>query len=322
MSALERDVVGIDAEGHCPYILPSHGLRRVIPVASGHSPALAGTTSVDKVFAVISDIHGNLEALETALEDIDSRSIKRIYCLGDVVGYGASPTACLDLVIERCEISLCGNHDQAVFFEPANFNVGAERAAYWTRQVFEDEPDKAKRDRRWDMLGRLPIRHEAEGLLLVHASPRRPVNEYLFPEDVYTNPSKILDNFKRLDADHMACLVGHTHVPGVFLDDPCFDPPDELPELGIYSVTSDEKAIINVGSIGQPRDRDPRSCFVVVYEKGEAPEGYEPPEVGEDEYCLTLEFVRLEYDIEKSARKIYDIPELDDFLGTRLFEGR
>lgn len=274
------------------------------------------------VFAVISDIHGNLEALTAALEDIDSRSIKRIICLGDVVGYGASPGQCLDIVIERCELCLCGNHDQAVFYEPTNFNVGAERAAYWTRQTLEDETDKTKRDRRWEVLGHLPTRAEVEGLLLVHASPRRPINEYLFPEDVYTNPAKLLDNFKRLEDRHMACLVGHTHVPGVFLDDPCFDPPDELPEMGIYSITSDEKAIINVGSIGQPRDRDPRLCYAVVYERGEAPDNYEPPNVGEDEYCTTMEFVRLEYDVEQAARKIYDTPELDDFLGTRLFEGR
>lgn len=274
------------------------------------------------MFAVISDIHGNWEALEEALRDIDRRSIKLIYCLGDVVGYGASPRECLDSVIDRCAVTLCGNHDHAVFYEPTNFNVGAERAAYWTRQVLEDEPSKPKRNRRWEVLGRLPMTFEAKGLLLVHASPRRPVNEYLFPEDVYTNPAKILDNFKRLQPQHMACLVGHTHVPGVFLDDPCFDPPDELPETNIYTITSDEKAIINVGSVGQPRDRDPRLCYVVIYEKGEAPEGYVPPEVGDDEYRMTIEFVRLEYDVERAARKIIDTPELDDFLGTRLFEGR
>lgn len=274
------------------------------------------------MFAVISDIHGNLEALETALADIDRRNIKLIYCLGDVVGYGASPKECLDRIIERCAICLCGNHDQAVFYEPTNFNVGAERAAYWTRQVLEDEPNKAKRNKRWDVLGKLPMRFEAKGLLMVHASPRRPVNEYLFPEDVYTNPSKIQANFDRLGDNHMASLVGHTHVPGVFLDDPFFDPPDELPEPYLYTITSDEKAIINVGSIGQPRDRDPRLCYAVFYEKGEAPEGFDPPDVAPGEYSTTIEFVRLEYDIEKSARKVYDVPELDDFLGSRLFEGR
>lgn len=274
------------------------------------------------MFAVISDIHGNLEALEVAMVDIKRRSIDVVYCLGDVIGYGASPKECLDIVIDQCVFSLCGNHDQAVFFEPTNFNVGAERAAYWTRQVLEDETDKPKRDRRWEVLGRMPHRREVNGLLMVHASPRRPINEYLFPEDVYTNPGKILDNFKRLEQNQAAALLGHTHVPGVFLDDPCFDSPDELPDANIYSITSDEQAIINVGSIGQPRDRDPRLCYTVVHEKGESPDGYDPPDVGNDDYCMTIEFIRLEYDVEKSARKIYDTPELDDFLGTRLFEGR
>lgn len=296
-----------------------------MPVGSGgrRGPGF-GTTQHTRiyVFAVISDIHGNLEALLVALEDIDRRGIQTIYCLGDVVGYGASPRECLDLVIDRCKFSLCGNHDQAVFYEPTNFNVGAERAAYWTRQVLEEEPERAKRNRRWAVLGRLPLRQEVNGLLMVHASPRRPINEYLFPEDVYTNPGKIIDNFRRLDESHKACLVGHTHVPGVFLDDPSFDPPDELPDIRLYTITSEEKAIINVGSIGQPRDRDPRLSYAVVYERGEAPEDYEPPEAAEDGYCTTIEFVRLEYDVEKAARKIYDVPELDDFLGTRLFEGR
>ena len=274
------------------------------------------------MFAFISDIHANLEALEAVFADIDRRSIKQVYCLGDVVGYGANPRECLDLIIDRCASTICGNHDHAVLYEPTNFNVGAERAAYWTRQVLEDEPNKALRNRRWEALGSMPMRADAHGILMVHASPRRPVNEYIFPEDVYTNPSKIIENFRRMEEDHIACVVGHTHVPGVFLDDPCFDPPDELPEIGLYSITPDEKAIVNVGSVGQPRDRDSRLCYAVFYEKGEEPEAYDPPEVGDDEYCYTVEFVRVEYDIEKCARKIFDTPELDDFLGSRLFEGR
>ena len=281
------------------------------------------------MFAVISDIHGNLEALEMVLADIERRGAKEIVCLGDVVGYGASPQECLDLVIERCTTTLCGNHDHAVFYEPYNFNVSAERACYWTRQVFEEETNKARRDRRWEVVGRLPIREESGGLLMVHASPRRPVNEYLFAEDVYTNPGKILANFERLGPDHLGCLVGHTHVPGVFLDDPYFDPPGELPELNRYVITREEKAIINVGSVGQPRDRDPRASYVVVYEKGdpippgdgdERPPAAVPPD--DEAYWATVEFVRVEYDIEKAVKKILAVPELDDFLGTRLLDGR
>lgn len=264
-------------------------------------------------FAVISDIHANLEALEVVFADIDRRGLKEVYCLGDVVGYGASPKECLDQVMERCTATLCGNHDQAVFFEPCSFNISAERAAYWTRQTFEEEPQKGLRGRRWEALGKLPYKYEVHGLLLVHASPRRPVNEYLFAEDCYTNPSKILANFERLEPHHMTCMVGHTHVPGVFLDDPYFEPPGELPQANCYTITEDEKAIINVGSVGQPRDRNVRASYVVVTVADRKAGA---------EYRADVEFIRLEYDIEKAAKKIFAVPELDDFLGTRLMDGR
>jgi len=250
--------------------------------------------------AVISDIHANLEALQAVLAQIDKRAIKQIFCLGDVLGYGPDPRECLDLIIDRCQMTLCGNHDQAVMYEPYNFNVGAERANYWTRQLLEDDSDKARRNRRWAFLGRLPVQHVANGALYVHGSPRRPVNEYLFPEDIYTNPHKILANFERME--QKLCFVGHTHVPGVFVDEPYFDPPDELPDARRYSLGRD-RAIINVGSVGQPRDHDTRASFVVLTAE-------------------VVEFVRVEYDIEKTVRKIHDIPELDDFLGSRLLDGR
>ena len=253
------------------------------------------------MFALISDIHSNIEALSAVLEDIDRRGIERIVCLGDVVGYGPNPRECIDLVIERCEFCICGNHDHAVFYEPFNFNLGAERACYWTRQVLEDEPDKTLRERRWEFLGKLPVRYVYEDMLFVHGSPRRPVNEYLFADDVYSNPHKLMANFERLE--QVACFVGHTHVPGVFVDDPYFESPDELPEQGVYEIAEDDKVIINVGSVGQPRDRDPRTAYGVIDEG-------------------RVECVRLEYDVERTVDKILRTPELDDFLGHRLFEGR
>ena len=253
------------------------------------------------MFAIISDIHSNLEALEAILADIDARGVKKIVCLGDVVGYGANPRECIDLIIARTEFCLCGNHDYAVFYEPYNFNVSAERACYWTRQVLEDEPNKAKRDRRWEFLSRLPVRGVYEDMLFVHGSPRRPVNEYLFADDVYSNPHKLLANFERLQ--QKACFVGHTHVPGVFVDDPYFESPDELSEPGFHEVAEDDKVIINVGSAGQPRDRDPRAAYGIV-DNGQ------------------VEFIRLDYDIDKAVNKILNTPELDDFLGQRLLEGR
>jgi diadenosine tetraphosphatase ApaH/serine/threonine PP2A family protein phosphatase len=249
------------------------------------------------MFAIVSDIHGNLEAFSAVLEEIDRRGVKDILCLGDVVGYGPNPMECLDLVRTRCKVSLMGNHDFAVIYEPFNFNSGAESACYWTRQQFEDDPDPVRRADRWRHLGTLPVRVRTNEFVAVHASPRRPINEYIFPDDIYTNPGKFVSIFERFER---LCFVGHTHVPGVFLEGPDFYSPDELDYK--FEVT-DEKAVINVGSVGQPRDRDPRSSFVIVSENA-------------------VEFVRLMYDVETTVKKVEAIEQLDNFLGTRLLDGR
>lgn len=249
------------------------------------------------MFAIVSDIHGNLEALTAVLAEIDRRGVKELICLGDVIGYGPNPLECLDLVMSRSRVTLMGNHDFAAFYEPYNFNQSAETASYWTRQQLEDEPDAGKRARRWQYLGSLPVRHREGRFLATHASPRRPVNEYIFPEDIYANAGKFVTLFERVEK---FCFVGHTHVPGVFLEGPDFYSPDELEyryELG------DDKAIINVGSVGQPRDRDPRSSFVIVKDQ-------------------EIEFVRISYDVQTTVKKISAIRELDDFLGTRLLDGK
>lgn len=252
--------------------------------------------------AVISDIHSNLAALTAVFKDIDSRSVEEVVCLGDVVGYGPNPRECLDLVIERCSVCLCGNHDQAVFLEPSNFNVAAENACYWTRRQLELDPDVASRAKRWDFLGKMPLRHEIGRMLFAHGSPRKPVNEYLFPEDAYSNPSKLASNFERMNSKQ-ACFVGHTHVPGVFYDDPYFECPDELTEPRRYEICEFERAIINVGSVGQPRDRDPRASYVII-------DGDQ------------VEFLRVAYEVEQTMQLIRNTAELDHFLAERLVDGR
>jgi diadenosine tetraphosphatase ApaH/serine/threonine PP2A family protein phosphatase len=249
------------------------------------------------MLAIVSDIHGNVEAFSTVLAEIERRGVTDIICLGDVVGYGPNPMECLDLVRTRCRASLMGNHDFAVFYEPFNFNSGAEQACYWTRQQFENDPDVARRAERWRHLGNLPVRIKTNEYVAVHASPRRPINEYIFPDDIYTNPTKFVSIFERFER---LCFVGHTHVPGVFLEGPDFYSPDELDYR--FELT-DEKAIINVGSVGQPRDRDPRSSFVLLSE-------------------TAVEFVRLPYDVETTVHKVEAIDDLDNFLGTRLLDGR
>jgi diadenosine tetraphosphatase ApaH/serine/threonine PP2A family protein phosphatase len=249
------------------------------------------------MFAIVSDIHGNLEAFTAVLAEIERRGIQHIVCLGDIVGYGPNPMECMDLVMQRCRAALMGNHDFAVFYEPYNFNSGAEQACFWTRSQFENDPDVARRASRWKYLGNLPVRIRTSDFVAVHASPRRPVNEYIFPDDIYTNPGKFVSIFERFER---LCFVGHTHVPGVFLEGPDFYSPDELDYR--FELT-DEKAIINVGSVGQPRDRDPRSSFVLLSE-------------------TAVEFVRLPYDVETTVHKVEAIDDLDNFLGTRLLDGR
>jgi predicted phosphodiesterase len=258
------------------------------------------------MFAIVSDIHSNLEALTTVFDDIAKRNIKKIYCLGDVIGYGPNPKECLDLIIEKTEWCVLGNHDYAAFYEPTNFNYAAEQASFWTREVLETEENKDSREKWWNFLGNLPMRSSlniklsqtAAVLEFLHASPRKPINEYVFPDDVYTNPLKIQVLFERIK--HI-CFIGHTHLPGVFLDEPDFYLPDELG--GVYPIVEDERAIINVGSVGQPRDEDNRASYAFVDEN-------------------EVNFVRVEYDFEKTMEKIKAIERLDDFHADRLREGR
>jgi predicted phosphodiesterase len=258
------------------------------------------------MFAVLSDIHSNLEALTAVLADIRERGIETIYCLGDVVGYGPNPKECLDLIIEKTKWCVLGNHDYAVFYEPTNFNYGAEQASFWTREVLETAEEREHGDKRWVFLGELPMRRTLETQLgtspaiidFVHASPRRPVNEYIFPDDVYTNPAKVRLLFERVK--HI-CFVGHTHMPGVFLDEPDFYLPDELGN--VYPIIDGEKAIINIGSVGQPRDKDNRASYVYVNEN-------------------EVHFVRVGYDLETTVKKIMAVEQLDSFHAERLRDGR
>lgn len=271
--------------------------------------------------AIISDIHGNAEALTAVLADIDSRQIQRIICLGDIIGYGPDPLACIDLVRQRCQWSLMGNHDFGVLYEPTNFNPGAESAAFWTRDRLDSEPDDAKRRERYEFLGRLRVRIVETGpdartaVLFVHGSPRRPINEYIFPDDVRTAPDKLTTIFERVSR---ICFVGHTHVPGVFTDEPDFYPPGELTDA-VYKISEEERAIVNVGSVGQPRDLDPRASYVILEPAGGDGTGRAQLNGAGGSQ---VRFVRIPYDIDACARKIKAVPQLSDWLADRLYEGR
>ncbi|MDO4559018.1 MAG: metallophosphoesterase family protein [Planctomycetia bacterium] len=250
--------------------------------------------------AVISDIHSNLEAFTAVLRDIEEQRVDRIYCVGDIIGYGPDPCGCLDLVMERCQICLLGNHDQAALFDPKGFNPSAEEAIIWTR----DQIDAARKsDDYWEFLGtRNPTLLEND-FLFAHGSPSNPLNEYLFPEDVYSGRNKLERNFAVV---HRCAFVGHTHVPGIFTSPTNFMEPGDLRGSGVYELPRPgRKAIINVGSVGQPRDGDPRACYAILDDSS----GSE-----------LLTYRRIEYPIEETIRKINDLP-ISGFLGERLLSG-
>ena len=244
--------------------------------------------------AIVSDIHGNLEALRAVLSDIESQRVDRIVCLGDIIGYGPNPRECLDLVM-KMDVCVIGNHDYGAVNDPEGFSASAERAIFWTRQQVEkgEDPDEARK--RILFLMKLPRIYNDSGVLYVHGSVRNPINEYVFPDDVY-NRRKMERLFAMIQS---YCFQGHTHQPGVFTSDYSFYPPDSFNYK--YKLT-EPKAMINVGSVGQPRDEDWRSCYVI----------FEPP---------FLEYRRIEYDVDATAKKIFAIQELDPFLGERLFRG-
>ncbi len=250
--------------------------------------------------ALISDIHGNLEALTRVLEDIGERSVGRIVCLGDTLGYGPNPAECVDLIAGVCDWCLLGNHDYGALYEPTNFNAAAEQAAYWTRAQFDAEQDKEVAAKRWEFLGGLRVRVQMGDFIAVHGTPRRPINEYLFPDDAINSPVKMKQIFGRIPKHSMS---GHTHVPGIFTSEPDFYPPEDIDDTFKYE--NEEHIIINPGSVGQPRDLDPRSSYAIL-----------------DDEAKKVDFIRLDYDIEAVRDKIHAIPDLSNWLGDRLLEGR
>lgn len=245
--------------------------------------------------AIISDIHGNLEALQTVLSDIRAQNCDQIICLGDIIGYGPEPQACIDLV-QTLDACILGNHDLAALFDPEGFSNAAEQAILWTRRQLESGGSQEDCFRRLEFIAHLPRTRREGDVLFVHGSVRNPVNEYVFPEDVY-NRRKMEKLFSMVQR---VCFQGHTHVPGIFTSEMSFLRPDEIDYQ--YTLTG-EKTMINVGSVGQPRDGDWRSCYAIL-------DG------------ATVSFRRIEYAVDVTIDKIHAIEELDPFLGDRLRDGR
>ena len=232
------------------------------------------------------------------MEDIRAQGIEEVVCLGDVIGYGPNPKECIDLC-KDFNVILMGNHEEALLqeFEAQNFNPKAKSAIDWTRdQLSMLSEDKEANARRWDFLDTLRVTHEAGDIMYVHGSPRDPTGEYVYPRDIY-RPAKLEAIFETIS---WLCFVGHSHVPGVWTEDMAYSTPEEIDyEFRLQS----KKTIINIGSIGQPRDGDPRACYVVMDDSN-------------------IRFRKIHYPFPETVRKIESIDALDNFLGDRLREGK
>ena len=229
--------------------------------------------------AVLSDVHANLAALEAALAEAERRGADAYACLGDVVGYGPDPEACVDRVRGVCDVVVLGNHDAAVARDegvgalPADGRVAALMHREW---LCDDQTE-------W--LSRLPLMAEAYGATFVHAGPSAPA---AWPR---------LDSFRTVQAQFSAfstpiCFVGHSHKPAVASD-----------TLGAFAVRPGPRFIVDVGSVGQPRDRDPRLAFSMY-----------------DVDAGTVEAVRVHYDVAATVARAHE-RGLPARLADRLREG-
>jgi predicted phosphodiesterase len=238
-------------------------------------------------YLIISDIHANLVALETVLQESERDKIDQVWCLGDVVGYGPNPNECtarmVELAAERC---LVGNHDHAALdmIDISDFNPEARKAVLWTREQLTQESI--------DFLSKIEPRMDniAERFTLAHGSPRHPIWEYIL------YPSVAGENFEFFSTQF--CLVGHTHQPVIFRQEEGETDVQVLqPAINValpIAQAEGVRFIINPGSVGQPRDGDPRASYAIY-----------------DDETGALTYRRVEYDVAETQRRMAEagLPE-------------
>jgi diadenosine tetraphosphatase ApaH/serine/threonine PP2A family protein phosphatase len=227
-------------------------------------------------YLIIADIHSNLAAFEAVLAD--AGSFDKIWCLGDMVGYGPDPNECVERLRDLPHICVAGNHDWATLdkLDIEDFNPDAQKACLWTRKQLSPS--------NLEYLETLPETIVEEGFTLVHGSPRHPIWEYIL------YPSIAKANFEHFDTRF--CFVGHTHVPIIYRHRP--ENPNQACEVLIPSpnarlVLGEDRLIINVGGVGQPRDGDPRASYAIL-----------------DSDELTLQYRRIPYPIEVTQERMVE----------------
>lgn len=235
-------------------------------------------------YAIISDIHSNLEALLAVFEDLEHHNCDKTISLGDVVGYGGSPNECVEIIRDKSAASIIGNHDKAAagIKEPLNFNPVARGAALWTRDSLKEENK--------EYLKNLPGNLNYGNFMIVHGAISDP--------DKYIMGQFDAESEFGLMRDADVCFFGHTHVPAVYSDKD-----NKLFDLSaITEIEKDAKYLVNPGSVGQPRDHDPRASYLIYDDRG------------------SVEFRRVSYDIKTAQKKIIEAG-LNKALSERLAHG-
>jgi len=240
-------------------------------------------------YGIYSDIHGNLEALQAVLDSMKSLGVERRICLGDLVGYCANPNECVDIIREKSDLVILGNHDSVALGRETseNFNFYARRAIEWTREALSKESI--------DFMNGLSYLENEGELCFVHASPRSPADWFYV-----TSLDDAVDAFSFFR--QRVCFVGHTHWPVIVVmeGEQSFRICDTLS----YTLDKGQRMLVNVGSVGQPRDRNPLASWTIC-----------------DSDSLSVEIVRVPYDIGKTQKKMRD-HDFADFLVHRLSEGK
>ena len=241
-------------------------------------------------FAILGDIHSNLEAFNAVLEDLDKIGVDKIFCIGDIVGYGADPIECINVARERFESAVIGNYDLAAIGRLGldGFDDAAAKALVWTQGMLgADEKD---------FLSELPLIDVYQDMVFTHSNLYDPDGFYYIE-----NKAQIMRNFD-FQEDKTICFIGHSHVPFIALSDNIIGEAFLCKSEEIY-IEQSKRYLVDVGSVGQPRDGDPRATYVVY-----------------DQDKSTLRIERVDYDIDKASTKIA-LAGLPAELGMRLFQG-
>jgi predicted phosphodiesterase len=238
-------------------------------------------------YGIFADVHSNLEALEAVINAYKNEHIDHYLCAGDVIGYAADPGECIEKIKALSAISVAGNHDWAAvdLFSADYFNPLARQAVLWTRDNLGDDNKR--------FLKSLKLLYKSEHFVMVHGTLNNP-GDFNYMNDGYMAE----ETFKLLDAD--ICFLGHTHVAGVFVK----DKNNRISYLKESDIKEDNKYIVNVGSVGQPRDGNPKAAYCIY-----------------DTDRRKVKIKRIGYDIETAARRIIKAG-LPRFLADRLAVGR